>query len=244
MKMIKDFHTHTIYSDGKGTIEDNIKAAIKKGLKTIAISDHGPGHLGFGINKKNIQIARSEIDELKFKYPEIEILYAIEANVLGLDGTIDVYDEYKDYYDLILCGYHFGSNPKKLFRDGEIHLLNFLYKFTKFFEERTKLLNTESICHAIENNKIDILTHPGAKGPVDILQIAKAAEKKGTLLEINNSHGHLTEDEIKICMATDVGFVIGSDAHRPKNVGKFEIALKKAQNVGLDLNRIVNISEE
>ena len=42
MKILDDYHTHTKYSHGVGTIEDNVKSAIKKNLKTIAITDHGP----------------------------------------------------------------------------------------------------------------------------------------------------------------------------------------------------------
>ena len=42
-KMLFDYHTHTTFSHGKGSIEDNVKEAVKKGLKAIAITDHGPG---------------------------------------------------------------------------------------------------------------------------------------------------------------------------------------------------------
>ncbi|WDC83585.1 PHP domain-containing protein [Caloramator sp. mosi_1] len=53
IKIIGDYHTHTIYSHGKGTIEDNVKAAINKGLKEIVISDHGPGHMFLVLIIKN-----------------------------------------------------------------------------------------------------------------------------------------------------------------------------------------------
>lgn len=52
MNLYGDYHTHTIYSHGSGTIEDNVKAAINKGLKEIAICDHGPGHYLYGVKKK------------------------------------------------------------------------------------------------------------------------------------------------------------------------------------------------
>ena len=34
MQILADYHTHTIYSHGKGTIEENVKVAISKGIKT------------------------------------------------------------------------------------------------------------------------------------------------------------------------------------------------------------------
>ena len=34
--MTFDYHTHTTFSHGKGSIEDNVKVAISKGLKALA----------------------------------------------------------------------------------------------------------------------------------------------------------------------------------------------------------------
>jgi DNA polymerase III alpha subunit (gram-positive type) len=47
-----DYHTHTYYSDGVSSVEDMVEAAIKKGLKTIAITDHGSGHILSGVREK------------------------------------------------------------------------------------------------------------------------------------------------------------------------------------------------
>lgn len=49
MKLKYDLHTHTVWSHGKGTVEDNVKEALKKGLNKIAITDHGPWHVSYGI---------------------------------------------------------------------------------------------------------------------------------------------------------------------------------------------------
>ena len=73
MKVFADYHTHTIYSHGKGTIRDNVEAAIKRGLKEIAISDHGPGHIGFGVKKKNLYKIKREIEGLSKEYKDIKI---------------------------------------------------------------------------------------------------------------------------------------------------------------------------
>ncbi|MBF1138496.1 MAG: PHP domain-containing protein [[Eubacterium] sulci] len=53
-RMTFDYHTHTTFSHGTGSIEDNVKVAISKGLKALAISDHGPGHLTYGVKRSAI----------------------------------------------------------------------------------------------------------------------------------------------------------------------------------------------
>ena len=74
-KLLADYHTHTKRSDGKGTVEDNVKSAFEAGLETVAITDHGPFH-----NKKTrctypeFLQTKAEIDELKTKY-KVKILF-------------------------------------------------------------------------------------------------------------------------------------------------------------------------
>ena len=38
-KVIADMHTHTVNSDGTFTVEEIMKLASKKGLKTVAVTD-------------------------------------------------------------------------------------------------------------------------------------------------------------------------------------------------------------
>ena len=64
-RMTFDYHTHTTFSHGKGSIEDNVKVAISKGLKALAISDHGPGHLTYGVKRSALPVMRAEVDRLK-----------------------------------------------------------------------------------------------------------------------------------------------------------------------------------
>ncbi len=68
--MTYDHHTHTVYSHGKGTIEDNVRAAAK-GLTSIAITDHGPGHLTYGIKMEKIPEMKAEIQRLKRYTPSV-----------------------------------------------------------------------------------------------------------------------------------------------------------------------------
>lgn len=233
--MVYDHHTHTVYSHGKGSIEDNVKVAVSKGLKSIAITDHGPGHLTYGIKTEELPEMRAEIARLSTLYPEIEILLGVEANTKRTAPYLDVED--KTDFDILLAGYHFG-----ILRAGMV--TNYINSHTGLFggdSSTLKVRNTDMILKALYENDIDILTHPGDKGPFDIYDIAKACADTDTMIEINAKHKHLTVDEIKIAAEFDVKFVIGSDAHIPEKVGEFREPLERAIEAGLDLCRIVNI---
>ena len=54
MILTADYHTHTPYSHGKGTVEENAARAKELGLKQIGITDHGFSHLAFGLKRKKV----------------------------------------------------------------------------------------------------------------------------------------------------------------------------------------------
>lgn len=243
MKLIGDYHTHTIYSHGSGTIRDNVEAALKKGLKEIAICDHGPGHYLYGVKKKNIAIMREEIDRLNDEFaPEgIRILLGVEANLRGYDGSIDMNDRLIKQVDLLLLGYHYGVTPSTIYDGVGMYIRNPISKALPIGRERMLELNTKAFVKAINNYKIDFITHPGSKAKVDIRTLAREAAKVGTALEINSKHSQLSVESIKLAMEENVDFVINSDAHRPEDVGNVEESLKRAREAELDLSRIKNL---
>lgn len=241
-RMVYDHHTHTTYSHGKGTIADNVRVAAAKGLKSVAITDHGPGHMTYGIDRAKIPTMREEIAALKVEFPDMEILLGVEANTMRIQPHIDVPASERGDYDILLAGYHYGIRNAGM-------IANYAYRHSGLFHGENsslKVANTAMILDCLyfneeAGNHIDILTHPGDKGPFDIEDIAKACADTGTLIEINDKHAHLTVDEIKIAAKFDVKFVIGSDAHVPEKVGSFEGPLRRALEAGLDIERIVNI---
>ncbi|BEP29753.1 PHP domain-containing protein [Helicovermis profundi] len=241
MFVFADYHTHTTYSHGKGSIEDNVKVAIEKGLREIAISDHGPGHMGFGIKRKKYKEMRNVIDQLNVKYNNINILLGLEANVLDIEGNIDIDEEMMEYNDILLVGYHFGSKPTKLYRDLLMHFHNYRSSKSDYSYKKVKEINTISLVNAINKYSIDLITHPGAKGPIDLFEVSTNAKNNNTALEINSSHGHLTVDEIKLSMnVKGLEYIISSDAHIPTDVGNFSKAIERAELSSLDISRIRN----
>ena len=233
--MVYDHHTHTTYSHGTGSIMDNVRIAHEKGLESIAITDHGPGNFLYGMKMDKVPEMRRDIAEAMEAYPDVKVLLGVEANTLLKAPYVDLKDEDWGKLDIVLAGYHFA-----VMHAGMVE--------NRMGIKSRKLLlrNTDMIVNAIYHSEtrghhIEVVTHPGDKGPFDIDEIARACEDTGTLMEINVKHPHLSVEEIKTAMKHDVKFIISSDAHVPENVGTFEPQLLRALQAGLDPERIVNI---
>jgi len=240
-RLIYDLHTHTTFSHGKGSIEDNVMAAREKGLKMIGISDHGPGHVTYGVKRRNIAVMKKEIKRLTLLYPDIEILLGVEANIINPSGTLDVTEDEAKEFDYIIAGYHYGVFGEKPIHAVKVHAGNYILTKIGRSAGGMKLLNTELTVRAIYENNIKVLTHPGDKGSFDIAEIAKACADRGTWMEISTWHDYLSVDGIKLAAKSDVRFIISSDAHRPERIGDCEGAVKRIMEAGLDFERVVNL---
>ncbi len=239
MKCIADYHMHTKYSgDSKTELEDLVRQALSIGLEEIAITDHGPSHSGYGIKREHFFKLRAEIDQLKVKYPQLRIKLGLEANILRGGACIDMDDDMLAVADWVNAGYHFGSN---LMKDWPWHALNGLAKFSKTIRKRVIEMNTSAVIAALKTRKVHMLTHPGAKAPVDIELIAKTAAEVGTILEINNHHGHLSVVELRQAIKYDVLFAVCSDAHTAENVGQVSSAIERVLEAGIPIERVINV---
>lgn len=237
-----DWHTHTVYSHGKGTIEDNVMEARRKRLTSVAVTDHGPGHVGYGFRRKEIKNMREEIDALNRKYDDIEIYMSVEANIINASGELDVRPEEFELYDFVIAGYHFGTVGKNPIHSLALHGRNLLSSRRRRYSDGLRRKNTDLIIQALRKNDIRTLTHPGDKGEVYLEEIAQVCAETNTYMEISNRHRQLTTEEIRLVSKYDVKFIIGSDAHVPQRVGTCENAIARIEEAGLDPARVINLS--
>jgi putative hydrolase len=239
-RLISDVHTHTVYSHGKGSIEDNVKAARALGLRCIGIADHGPAHIGFGVDRKRLPLMRREVEELRARYPDMDIRLGIEANILYADGEIDIHPEDFTLFDYVLAGYHYGALGAAPIRSLTRNIINFLTPrggASKGMLAR----NTDDVAAALRRNDIYALTHPGDKFPVDLAEIAAVCARTNTLVELNTSHRSLSARDVAAMAEAGVSFLISSDAHSPGRVGDFRSAVDLALEAGVEAGRIVNL---
>ena len=252
-KLLGDYHTHTIYSSGfkkkgthaKGTIEDNAKAALNIGLERLVISEHGPRHYLYGLREERVKKLRDEIDMLNESFiPKgLKILLGVESNLISLDGQLDVSEEFLKYTDILLMGYHFGVLPKGLKDFYGLYIINPISRITKLYEEKAIEINTRAYLKAMDNYKIDIITHPGSKAKLNIQEVARKAKQVGTALEISSKHGELSTESLILLKDIEVDFYINSDAHRPEDIGKVQAGIDKALKAGIQMDRVKNIEK-
>jgi putative hydrolase len=241
MNLTADFHTHTTFSHGKGSILDNALIAKEKGLKQIAITDHGYGHRMYGINHKKVPYMK-ELCRRAEEQTGVKVLFGVEANILGVSGKTDMKTSDMEYMDIYLAGVHKFITYERL---REWYLLLYKNYAARHFQKPSKELidrNTKVYINAIKSNPIDILTHPNYHIVADVYEVAKCCADYGTLFEIDARKEHLTDDEWEKVLKTGVKFVIDSDAHSPKNIGELGMVEELIKRVKIPEDRILNIN--
>lgn len=225
MRFEADLHVHTVASGhGYSTIKEIVDAAAEKNLKLVAITDHGlkmPGAPHWYHFTNLISLPRI--------MRGVEVLHGVEANILDLEGNIDMPEKImSDYLDIVLAGFHDSTG----------------------YTGKTREDNTTAMIAAIQNPYVHIITHPGnPKYPVDVEPVMIAAKEYNKAIELNNSSFITRPDSYPNChkfarMARkhNVLVTINSDAHISYNVGEQGLAVALARKTGISASHILNTS--
>ena len=242
MILTGDYHTHTPYSHGKNTIDENAARAKALGLKAIGITDHGYSHMAFGLPRKRIQEYKAECRAASEKYG-INVLVGIESNIRSVDGKADLTEKDYEDFDIYLCGNHIVVQYASFWNYATYGLTNVIRgKLHLQATKRQMARNTKAYINTIKNNPLDAITHLNYRCPSYALEVAKCAADYGTYLELNSKKVHLTDDELcEIVAKTSVRFIIDSDAHSVERIGEIKIVEEQLARINFPLDRIDNI---
>ncbi|HEY3375734.1 MAG TPA: phosphatase [Candidatus Aquicultor sp.] len=224
-----DLHVHTVASGhAYSTVDEITREAAKRGLKMVAITDHGPCLPG-GAHRYHFWNLRIMPPELH----GVRILRGIEANIINEAGEIDLPLDYLEHLDIVLAGFHPSCG----------------------YESTTAKKNTETLIRAIQNPVIDAIVHPGnMKFPIKPEPVVEVAAQAGMALELNNSSflpassrefAYETDEAIaRFAKEQAVPIILSSDAHIYTQVGDVMYAAALAFDVGLPAEQILNTSVE
>ena len=225
LKDIKgDLHMHTTATDGTASIRDMAEAAMQRGLKYIAITDHSKRvTMANGLDAHRLREHWKEIDKVRGQIPGIEILCGIECDILE-DATLDLDDGVLSEADWVIAVLHYGLKQP---RD----------------QINKRLLN------AVQNRNVNIIGHPsgriigrrpGADASYD--DVLKAAADNGVMMEINAHPSRLDLDDIHAAAARDLGIpiVISTDAHSTSGFDVLQYGIFQARRAGLEKKDVAN----
>lgn len=214
----------------------------------MGISDHGPANLfGVGIaHWRVLEKMHREIRELEDRLAHrlqrpIQVFLGVEANVIDLDGTLDVPEDVLAMLDYVMAGLHIPVRPGRWSHAWRFARANLAARAgSRAAGEEARRLNTEALINAVTRYRIDVVTHPGWRLPIDTPRLAAVCTARGTALEVNTSHEHGGVAYVRAAAETGVDFVVGSDAHEPERVGDLQAGLRVLQEAGVPVARIRN----
>jgi len=241
MILFGDYHTHTIYSHGKGSILENAQIAKEKGLFEIAVTDHGFSHILYGANRKDLTKMHEEAKNAAEK-TGVRVLVGIESNLISHNGDIDVQPFDLDNLDILICGFHSFAKGKPISQQFTLMGRNSVSSIWKP-TQRTIEKNTDAYLKMLDKYPVDIISHLNSRCQTNTLSVAKAARDKGTYIELNSRRICFTAEEMEAMVAEKVKFVLSSDAHIPQNVGECNLGLNFALKHKIPTELIANLDK-
>ncbi len=98
-------HCHTVYSDGRHTVEQMAKAAEDLGMQYLTITDHSPtASYARGLTVDRLKAQWDEIARVQ-EGVAVRLLRGAEVDILA-DGALDYPDEILEQLDIIIASVH------------------------------------------------------------------------------------------------------------------------------------------
>jgi DNA polymerase (family 10) len=219
-----DFHLHTTVSgDGRSSLDEMVAAAIARGYRVLAVTDHAEGTLS-GVGRDAFVEQRARIRAKQAEVGDkLKLLHGVELNI-GPAGELDYDLEFRRSFDWCLASVH-----------------------DRF--ELDRAAQTRRIVTAMQDPAVRMIGHPsarmiGGRPPIDLDydQVFAAAEATGTALEVNGGLPRLdlSVEALRRARGRDLVFMLDSDAHEAGELDRVAYATLNAERAWLDRTRVAN----
>ena len=231
-KLRGDLHSHSDWSDGGSPIEEMAFTAIELGHDYLVLTDHSPrlkvaNGLSVARLAKQLGVVEAINEHLGGGAGSFRLLKGIEVDILD-DGSLDQTEEMLGQLDLRVASVH-----SKLAMD--------------------KAPMTKRMVAAVHNPFVNVLGHctgrlvTGNRGirkqsEFDAAEVFGACLETGTAVEINSRPERRDPPTQLLEQAIEMGclFSIDSDAHAPGQLDFLSYGCARAEELGLEPDRIVN----
>lgn len=216
-------HCHTLYSDGRNSIEAMALAAEAMGMAYLTITDHSPSAYyagGVGIDR-----LRAQWDEIAWvqERVKIKLLRGTESDILA-DGSLDYPDPYLEKFDIVIASIH----SRHKMDAGQM---------------------TERLLRAIKLPLFKIWGHPlgrllQSRPPVDcrVEELLDAVAESRCAIEINGDPRRLDLEPRWIRAARERGikFIVSTDAHSTAGLQNLPFGVSTARRGWLTRGEVLN----
>jgi DNA polymerase (family 10) len=221
-------HNHSNYSDGKNTMKEMALAAIEKGYKVLAFTDHSYGlAIVQGVTAEDLLKQRAELDALQDEFGDrIRLLLGVEMEIRA-DGSLDFEDDVLAQLDLVI---------------GALHV--------SLRQPREQV--TQRMLNAIHNPYVNIIAHPTGRqipdrepADLDLDVVFAAALETDTALEINANPRRLDLRDIYAKRAMEMGIKlsINTDAHHASHYDYLHFGIAAARRGWVTADSVINCWE-
>jgi DNA polymerase (family 10) len=223
-----ELHAHTTWSDGTLSVRQMAEAAMARGMKVLAITDHSVS-LGVanGLSPERLKEQRSEIDAVQAELGDkIRLLQGSEVEIKA-DGSLDYPDDVLARLDVVIASLH-----------------------TSLRQPRKQV--TQRLLSAIQNPHVDIIGHPTGRmipdregADLDMEAVMQAALEHDVVLEINAHPARLDLNDVHARRAVDLGvkLAINTDAHAAEDLDLLHFGVATARRGWVEPAHVINTWE-
>jgi DNA polymerase (family X) len=220
-----ELHAHTTWSDGTLSVRQMAEAAIARGKKVLAITDHSASlGVASGLTATQLKEQRQEIDSVQQELgDQIRLLQGTEMEIKA-DGSLDYPDEVLAALDVVIASLHTSlRQPGKQV--------------------------TERLLKAMQNPHVDIIGHPTGRmipdregADLDMEAIMQAALEHDIVLEINAHPARLDLNDVHARRAVDLGvkLAINTDAHAAEDMDLLMFGVATARRGWVEPQHVIN----
>jgi len=220
-----DVHMHTIETDGTCTIREMAEAAILRGRRYIAITDHSKNlAMTNGMDDKRALAHAARVRKVNEEMAgRIHIFTGVEVDILA-EGELDLDDETLAQLDIVVASVH-----------------------SRFDQPREVI--TARILRAIENPYVRILGHPTGRKllkrdpyALDLEKIFKRAAELGVAVEHNAAPARTDLSDANMRLAKSLGckISINTDAHAEDELDYMHDGILQLRRAWLTAADVIN----
>lgn len=216
-------HCHTVFSDGKNTVEEMAVAAQDMDMDYITITDHSPAaHYAGGLTVDRLKQQWAQIEEAQSKV-KVKLLKGTECDILE-DGRLDYPDPVLDQFDLIIASIH-----SRMKMDRE--------QMTKRLVNCMKQRQFKIWGHAL--GRLILRREPF---DCNVEAVLDAAAESRVAIEVNGDPYRLDMEPrwIKEARLRGIKFVISTDAHSTRGLHALRYGVHIARRGGLRKSEVLN----